>query len=114
MSRKSENSGFTCGHCGLEVLPVTNGSYRNHCPSCLHSKHVDVAPGDRTSGCGGLMKPVGLRFKSGKGFQIVHACVRCGETSVNKVAQDTVQPDAIGELARLGGPETPIAKEAGH
>jgi hypothetical protein len=114
VSRKSENSAFTCGHCGLEVLPVTNGSYRNHCPFCLHSKHVDVFPGDRMSECGGLMKPVGLRFKSGKGFQIVHECPRCGETSVNKVAQDTVQPDAIEELARLAGPGTPIAKEAGH
>jgi len=104
VSRKSENSGFTCSHCGLVVLPVTNGSYRNHCPFCLYSKHVDVAPGDRMSGCGGLMKPVGLRFKSAKGFQIVHECLRCGETSVNRIAQDTVQPDAIEEIARLGGP----------
>lgn len=66
------------------------------------------------SECGGLMRPIGLRFKSGKGFQIVHECLRCGETSVNKVAQDSVQPDAIEELARLAGAETPIAKEAGH
>ena len=101
MSKKTENAGFMCEHCGLDVLPVTNGSCRNHCPFCLHSKHVDVAPGDRMSGCGGLMRPVGLRFKSGKGFQIVHECMQCGETSANRVAQDTVQPDSIGELALL-------------
>ncbi|WDF05905.1 RNHCP domain-containing protein [Shouchella hunanensis] len=34
-----------------------NGSYRNHCPFCLYSKHQDIIPGDRASTCGGLMEP---------------------------------------------------------
>ena len=101
MSRKSENTGFTCEHCGREVVALTNGSYRNHCPFCLYSKHVDVLPGDRMSECGGLMRPVGLRHKSGKGFQVIHACLRCGCESVNKVAEDTIQPDDIEALARM-------------
>lgn len=101
MSKKSENSGFTCEQCGQEVVPVTNGSYRNHCPFCLYSKHVDVLPGDRMSVCGGLMKPVGFAYKSGKGFQIVHKCLWCRCTSVNKVAKDTVQQDDIEALERL-------------
>ena len=101
MSRKSENAGFTCEHCGREVVALTNGSYRNHCPFCLYSKHVDGLPGDRMSECGGLMRPVGLRHKSGKGFQIVHVCLRCGCESVNKVAEDTIQPDDIEALARM-------------
>ena len=101
MSKKSENAGFTCEHCGRKVLRVTNGSYRNHCPFCLHSKHVDIVPGDRMSECGGMMEPVGLTYKPGKGFQLIHKCLRCGERSVNKVAKETIQPDDTMELNRL-------------
>ena len=60
MSRRKENSQFLCEQCGRHVLPLSNGSYRNHCPFCLFSKHVDILPGDRASDCGGLMEPVGL------------------------------------------------------
>src|SRR4051794_2073561 len=49
MSRSTENSSFCCEHCQQLVLPVTNGSYRNHCPFCLRSKHVDILPGDRSN-----------------------------------------------------------------
>jgi len=75
------------------VGPVTNGSYRNHCPTCLWSRHVDELPGDRRSECGGPMRPVAVRHRSAKGFQLVHRCGRCGTTSVNRVAVDTDQPD---------------------
>ena len=84
-----------------DVLPLTNGSYRNHCPFCLHSKHVDIAPGDRQNACGGPMAPVGLAWKSGKGLQVRHRCTRCGDETVNRIAEGTAQPDDIGELTRL-------------
>ncbi len=95
MSRREENAGFVCEHCGARVVPLTNGSYRNHCPSCLYSKHVDEAPGDRRSTCHGLMRPIGLVYKRKKGYQIVHQCLKCGVIRVNKVAVDTVQPDDL-------------------
>jgi DNA-directed RNA polymerase subunit RPC12/RpoP len=101
MSRKNENTGFTCANCGKTVLPLDNGSYRNHCPFCLYSKHVDILPGDRRENCGGLMEPVNLRYKPGKGWQILHRCVRCGAERVNKVAAGTVQPDNIEVINRL-------------
>jgi len=44
---------------------------------------------------------VGLAYKSGKGFQLTHKCLRCGERSVNKVAKETIQPDDTMELSRL-------------
>ena len=47
------------------------------------------------------MKPVGLKYKSGKGFQIVQRCLRCGEERVNKIAVDPMQPDDIGEIVKL-------------
>jgi hypothetical protein len=101
MSRKSENQGFQCEQCGEQVLPVTNGSYRNHCPFCLYSKHVDFMPGDRAESCGGLMVPVGIRYHSKKGYQILHRCQNCGMEQLNKAARDTIQPDDLEALQRL-------------
>jgi hypothetical protein len=104
VGRSEENTGFVCEHCGRAVRAATNGSYRNHCPFCLFSKHVDVAPGDRASHCGGLMAPVALR-RSSKGFQIVHRCVRCGAVRLNKVAERTQQPDDIDAIITLMYPD---------
>jgi hypothetical protein len=101
MSRNTENAGFTCDHCGSEVVPLTNGSYRNHCPLCLYSKHVDLKPGDRQNDCGGLMRPIGFRHKGGKGIQLIHQCLLCGVERVNRVSRDTVQPDDIDALVAL-------------
>ena len=101
MSRRSENTAFTCLQCGLEVIPLSNGSYRNHCPRCLYSRHLDVIPGDRASSCGGMMEPIGLKHKSGKGLQVVHRCMTCRAVRVNRVSSDTVQPDDWEALVRL-------------
>ena len=101
MSRRTENTAFVCAHCGREVLPLTNGSYRNHCPFCLYSRHVDFLPGDRAAACGGLMRPVGMRYHSKKGYQILHRCERCGAERWNKAAGDTVQPDSLEVLLTL-------------
>lgn len=101
MSRKTENTAFICANCGKKVLPLTNGSYRNHCPFCLCSLHVDIRPGDRASGCGGLMEPAGLVYNSRKGYQLVHRCLKCGAVTRNKVAENTVMPDKTELLVRL-------------
>jgi len=99
MARNLENTGFICEHCGEEILPVTNGRYRNHCPFCLYSVHLDILPGDRKSGCKGLMKPVHLTYKSKKGWQVVHQCLTCGMQQACRVAVDTVQPDSQKAIA---------------
>lgn len=103
MSRKEENSGFSCEYCGCQVLPLTNGSFRNHCPSCLCSKHVDDRPGDRQNPCGGRMVPVGVVWKRNKGWQLIQRCLRCGHVGRNKVARDTVQPDNWEAVVSLSG-----------
>ncbi|MDR0326494.1 MAG: RNHCP domain-containing protein [Oscillospiraceae bacterium] len=88
MSRKTENTGFICAYCGADVQPLTNGSYRNHCPQCFYSIHIDDYPGDRASDCLGLMVPSGVRYHSKKGWQIVHRCQKCGVEKVNRTAPD--------------------------
>jgi DNA-directed RNA polymerase subunit RPC12/RpoP len=80
---------FTCEHCGRPVEPLGRGTYRNHCPFCLWSKHVDdQGPGDRASTCGGLMEPIGLDQDGKKGWMILHRCVHCGKEIPNKAAPD--------------------------
>lgn len=95
MGRKNENTSFQCENCGFLVKPLTNGSYRNHCPNCLYSKHLDINPGDRESKCKGLMRPVELFYSGKKGYQIVHQCLKCNKMNRNKIAINTIQEDNI-------------------
>ena len=101
MSRELENTGFICQNCGKEVLPLTDGSYRNHCPFCLYSLHVDIIPGDRASDCGGIMKPIKIIYNSKKGYQIVHQCQKCGFERNNKINEDIRQPDRINTITEI-------------
>jgi hypothetical protein len=89
---------FICEHCKKEVSPLPHGSYRNHCPFCLYSKHVDdQGPGDRASLCQGLMEPVGLDQVSGKGWLLIHRCTICKKEIRNKAAPD----DDLTEFSRM-------------
>ncbi|MCL2592825.1 MAG: RNHCP domain-containing protein [Defluviitaleaceae bacterium] len=101
MSKKTENTGFTCANCAKIVLPLTNGSYRNHCPFCLYSLHVDRSIGDRANDCHGTMKPIGIIHHSKKGYQIIHVCQKCKAQQVNKVAINTVMPDDFNVILKL-------------
>ncbi|MET8866124.1 RNHCP domain-containing protein [Nonomuraea sp. NPDC004580] len=101
MSRSAQNQGFTCEYCGASVAPLSNGSYRNHCPTCLRSKHVDVIPGDRVSACRGMMRPRRVEHRGGKGLLLVHECVECGFIRCNRVAEDPVQGDDIDAIITL-------------
>jgi hypothetical protein len=80
---------FQCEHCHAIVQPLPHGSYRNHCPRCLYSKHVDaVGPGDRASMCHGLMEPLTLDQDGKRGWMIIHRCVACGKQIPNRAAPD--------------------------
>lgn len=89
-----ENSKFTkideefiCENCGRKVTKL-NYTCRNHCPYCLHSKHVDINPGDREENCHGVLEPIGLEINSKKGYVIVFKCKKCGAIRKNKAAKD--------------------------
>jgi len=104
LTKLTENTGFRCVRCDASVMAVTNGSYRNHCPVCLYSLHVDIRPGDRANPCRAPMAPVALDYCAKKGFQIVHRCEGCGEHRRNRAAVDTVQADeVVGLMRRLAG-----------
>ena len=78
---------FICENCGT-LVPKLGYSCRNHCPKCLHSKHVDINPGDRSEDCKGLLVPVGMEPNSKKGYMIIFKCQKCGMIRKNKAAED--------------------------
>src|SRR4051812_24121476 len=55
---------FKCRKCRSFVGPtISGGKHRNHCPQCLHSRHVDrSSPGDRKSDCRSIMPAIGTFF----------------------------------------------------
>lgn len=78
---------FICENCGNKVEKL-GYTCRNHCPTCLHSKHVDINPGDRQEGCHGLLEPIGLEMNNKKGYVIIFKCRKCGAIRKNKSAED--------------------------
>ena len=78
---------FICENCGKNVK-ILGYSCRNHCPYCLHSKHVDKNPGDREETCHGILEPIGIDTNSKKGYVIIFKCKKCGIIRKNKVAED--------------------------
>ncbi|ORM08277.1 hypothetical protein A5N77_21680 [Prescottella equi] len=76
--------------CGLDVPMWAPGTaHRNHCPTCLCSRHVDrTVPGDRASSCGGRMDPISISVRGGGEWLIVHRCGACGAMGVNRTAGD--------------------------
>ena len=78
---------FICENCGNKVEKL-GYTCRNHCPTCLHSKHVDVNPGDRQEKCHGLLEPIGLEMNNKKGYVIIFKCRTCGAIRKNKSAED--------------------------
>lgn len=81
---------FRCVGCRLGVPVVAPGTaHRNHCPSCLASRHVDGrVPGDRASPCGGRMVAVSLSARPDGEWLLVHQCTACGVLKLNRVAGD--------------------------
>ena len=79
---------FVCEKCGKQVK---GGGYTDHCPACLWSKHVDVNPGDRSSGCHGLMRPVRAEPRR-HGYMIYYRCLKCGfEHRVRSFEEDDIE-----------------------
>lgn len=77
---------FTCENCGKNVTEL-GYTARDHCPYCLHSKHVDINPGDRLNTCKGMLIPIDVeKFKDS--YKIIYKCEKCGITHKNVMAKD--------------------------
>ncbi|HVX87418.1 MAG TPA: RNHCP domain-containing protein [Gemmatimonadales bacterium] len=111
MSRRDSRAVFTCIHCGASVPLAAFGTrHRNHCPTCLHSRHVDDATGDRNAGCGGAMEPLAIAVTGHRAeWRIVHSCRSCGRLRLNRIAGDDDERSLL-RLARrpLEDPPFPV------
>jgi DNA-directed RNA polymerase subunit RPC12/RpoP len=95
------NDAFQCEHCGKEV-PVSQRTCRNHCPYCLHSKHVDIFPGDRANPCKGLLIPIGYEQHSKKGLMIRFRCASCQAITRNiALLDDRYASDDYDQILKL-------------
>jgi hypothetical protein len=97
--RTDTDQAFKCGHCKQFIgAPAVGGRHRNHCPNCLHSRHVDGnRPGDRRSDCHALMLPVGVISRRNGEQVIIHRCLGCGKEDPNRIAADD-NPVALMKL----------------
>jgi hypothetical protein len=86
--RHGKNS-FRCGHCGLDVsLRALGTAHRNHCPSCLWSRHLDDDPGDRDGRCGSMMEPIAITVRGDGEWVLIHRCAGCDTLHLNRSAGD--------------------------
>lgn len=80
---------FRCAHCHCDVPADAPGTaHRNHCPTCLWSRHLDDSPGDRAAECGSSMEPIAITVRGDGEWVLVHRCSGCGELHLNRTAAD--------------------------
>ncbi|MFI8930966.1 RNHCP domain-containing protein [Streptomyces sp. NPDC053474] len=82
---------FTCAWCGLNVSATADGVPRDHCPSCLHSRHVVDHVEGGPSGCHGRMTPIAIAVLRTGDWRVIHRCVRCDELTSSPVRTDDNQ-----------------------
>lgn len=123
---------FTCIRCGLPVScapSVAGVQNRNHCPGCLHSRHLDWREaGDRMSSCRAPMEPIGLTTRRSRNkyagvseadaqclrdgeLMLIHRCMGCGKLVINRVAADDDGDTILGLFARSQAPSPGLAAE---
>ncbi len=84
---------FCCMNCGRDVTPGGT-PVRDHCPYCLHGRHVDVVPGDRAATCGGLLAPYSLRLAAGD-VVIAYRCMGCSHEFSVRAHPDDALPRGL-------------------
>jgi hypothetical protein len=88
-ARRRAPDHFRCGHCHFDVPNDAIGTaYRNHCPTCLWSRHLDDTPGDRAADCGSSMEPIAIHVRGDGEWVLVHRCCGCDELHLNRTAGD--------------------------
>jgi RNHCP domain-containing protein len=89
-ARRRGPDSFRCRHCRLDVsLSAPGTRHRNHCPSCLWSRHVDDdVPGDRAADCAGSMEPIAVCVREDGEWALIHRCGACSTVRLNRIAGD--------------------------
>lgn len=81
------DEGFICENCQKKVEPLLYTA-RDHCPNCLCSIHIDNNPGDRSSICLGILRPIDIEKNKKAEYKIIYKCDKCGIIKKNIMAKD--------------------------
>lgn len=81
------DEGFICENCKKKVEPLLYTA-RDHCPNCLCSIHIDNNPGDRSSICLGILRPIDIEKNKKAEYKIIYKCDKCGIIKKNIMAKD--------------------------
>ena len=102
---QQDENRFQCEYCHRSVDAEVPGTrYRNHCPWCLRSLHLDEQKGDRGSPCGGIMEPIAVAVRPSNEWVLIHRCTICGVLKENRIAGDD------NEVALLSLAVRPVAQ----
>ncbi|WP_238845468.1 RNHCP domain-containing protein [Nocardia terpenica] len=83
---------FPCMRCGLVVAALApDHTRRNHCPSCLSSRHTHDHVDGGGSECQGRMAPLSIAVLRTGDWALVHRCTRCHELAMHPVSGDDNQ-----------------------
>ncbi|MEU5983963.1 RNHCP domain-containing protein [Streptomyces sp. NPDC047434] len=83
---------FACVRCDLTVAALgPDGVPRNHCPSCLHSQHVQDHVEGGPSDCRSRMSPISIAVLRTGDWMVIHRCTRCDELTSSPVCPDDNQ-----------------------
>ncbi|MEU8896185.1 RNHCP domain-containing protein [Nocardia sp. NPDC048505] len=82
---------FTCLWCGSIVSAYAGEVRRNHCPSCLRSRHVLDHVDGGASECGARMSPLSIAVPRDGDWLLIHRCVRCDELTASPICADDNQ-----------------------
>ncbi len=85
---------FDCINCSRAVS-VGGAQVRDHCPFCLHGRHVDVVPGDRAAQCRGLLVPSDFSLEGRAGVIIHYRCNKCTHTFRVRAHPDDALPPGL-------------------
>jgi RNHCP domain-containing protein len=85
--------------------------HRNHCPSCLWSRHLDNTPGDRAADCSGSMEPIAICVRGDGEWALIHRCSGCATVRVNRIAGDDNEFALLALAARpMALPPFPLTR----
>ncbi|WP_166972629.1 RNHCP domain-containing protein [Brevibacterium atlanticum] len=83
---------FKCVRCGLAVSEnAPDDAPRNHCPSCLHSRHVQNHDDHESIDCHGSMSPISVAVLRRGEWMVIHRCARCDELTSSPPHEDDNQ-----------------------
>lgn len=83
---------FDCVRCGLTVSELgPHDRTRNHCPSCLHSRHIQDHIEGGPSDCRSRMTPISIAVLRNGDWMVIHRCTRCDELTSSPICPDDNQ-----------------------